>query len=581
MDIFSVLSLLGGIALFLYGMSVMSSGLEKMAGSKLEKTLTRMTSNRFKALALGAGITVAIQSSSAITVMVIGLVNSGIMQFGQSIGVIMGSNIGTTITAWLLSLIGIDSSNIFIKMLKPENFSPILALVGVIMFMVSKSGKKKDIGTVLIGFAIIMFGMTLMKDSVSPLAKMDEFRDILIMFRNPLLGVAVGAIITAIIQSSSASVGILAAVSLTGKLTYGVSIPIILGQNIGTCVTALLSSIGANKNAKRVAAVHLYFNLIGTGIFLGAFYMIKVFIGFSFLEDTINPVGIAIVHSIFNISTTVLLIPFIKLLEKLARLTIREKNTQEEYELIDERLLKSPSFAIAECRTITLRMAVLARDTLLKSIKLMDKYNEKTAIEIREDENKVDGYEDKLGTFLVKLSSKSLSNKDSREISKILHCIGDFERISDHAVNILSLAEEVGNKNIVFSDDAKSEMKIMVAAIEEILNNTIAAFETNDHELASKVEPLEQVIDGLRTEMKRRHIQRLQNSCCTIELGFVFTDFISNCERVSDHCSNIAVSVLQMNEDAYDTHSYLNEVRTNEPQFIERFEEYRQKYLLP
>ena len=581
MNIFSVFTLVGGLALFLYGMSVMSSGLEKMAGGKLERILTKMTSNRFKALALGAGITAAVQSSSAITVMVIGLVNSGIMQFGQSIGVIMGSNIGTTITAWLLSLVGLEGSNFFVKMLKPENFSPLVALFGVILFMMSKSGKKKDIGTVLIGFAVLMFGMSTMSGAVAPLKDMEGFKDILTMFTNPLIGVAVGAIITALIQSSSASVAILVAVSRTGNMTYRISVPIILGQNIGTCITALISSIGVNKNAKRVAAVHLFFNLIGTAIFLSVFYLANAFFKFAFLEDIITPFGIAVVHSAFNISTTLLLLPFTSLLEKLAMRVVKDKSVEEEYEFLDERLLKSPSFAIAECRKMTVKMAVLAKDTLYDAIAIMDKFDEKTAAAIRENENKVDVFEDKLGSFLVKLSSKSLNSADSREISKLLHCIGDFERISDHAVNILTLAEEVYTKKIEFSEDAKKEKRIMVAALTEIVDNTVMAFETNNLELAGRIEPLEQVIDGLRSEMKRRHIQRLQTNCCTIELGFIFTDFISNCERVSDHCSNIAVSVLQMKEDTYDTHTYLNEMKTNQPHFIEMFEEYKTKYLLP
>ena len=426
-----------------------------------------------------------------------------------------------------------------------------------------------------------MFGMSTMSGAVAPLKDMEGFKDILTMFTNPLIGVAVGAIITALIQSSSASVAILVAVSRTGNMTYRISVPIILGQNIGTCITALISSIGVNKNAKRVAAVHLFFNLIGTAIFLSVFYLANAFFKFAFLEDIITPFGIAVVHSAFNISTTLLLLPFTSLLEKLAMRVVKDKSVEEEYEFLDERLLKSPSFAIAECRKMTVKMAVLAKDTLYDAIAIMDKFDEKTAAAIRENENKVDVFEDKLGSFLVKLSSKSLNSADSREISKLLHCIGDFERISDHAVNILTLAEEVYTKKIEFSEDAKKEKRIMVAALTEIVDNTVMAFETYNQELAGRIEPLEQVIDGLRSEMKRRHIQRLQTNCCTIELGFIFTDFISNCERVSDHCSNIAVSVLQMKEDTYDTHTYLNEMKTNQPHFIEMFEEYKTKYLLP
>lgn len=581
MDLFSFVTLFGGLAFFLYGMHTMSSGLEKMAGGKLEKVLKRMTATRFKSLILGAGITIAIQSSSAMTVMLVGLVNSGIMQLSQTVGVIMGSNIGTTLTAWILSLSGIQSTNIFIRMLKPESFAPIMALIGILLIMGSKKPRRKDVGNILVGFSILMYGMTLMSGSVSPLADMPEFSSILTAFTNPLLGVIVGMVFTGIIQSSAASVGILQALSLTGSVTYGMAVPIIMGQNIGTCVTSLISSIGVNKNAKRVAALHICFNLIGTAICLVVYYLVNAFTSLSFLETAINPAGIALSHSVFNVATTLLLLPFSNMLVKLAEKLIKDKDSVETYTFIDERLLNTPSFAISECNNMTVNMSFLAKKTVLKSISLLQTYSQKDADTVLKWEDELDKYEDKLGSFLVKLSSKNLSDADSRQTSKLLHTIGDFERLGDHAVNLLKVATELDEKAISFSPEATAELKVLIAALTDILELTTDAFERNDLSLASRVEPLEQVIDGLTSTMKTRHIERLQSGLCTIELGFILSDLLSNCERVSDHCSNIAVALIEVAQNSFDTHEYLNSVKSMDNlRFRESFNEYQLKYQL-
>lgn len=580
MDIFNLFTLLGGLAFFLYGMNVMSSGLEKMVGGKLEHVLKSMTSNKWKSLALGAMITIAIQSSSAMTVMLVGLVNSGIMQLSQTVGVIMGSNIGTTLTAWILSAAGIESESFFLRLLKPESFSPIVALIGVLLTMTHKEGKKRDVGTILLGFSVLMTGMSLMSGSVSGLADMPFFQEVLVMFNNPFAGVLVGAAVTGVIQSSAASVGILQSLSMTGSITFGMALPIIMGQNIGTCVTALLSSIGTNKNAKRVTAIHIYFNVLGTVICLSGFYALHAAFHFDFVDQPISTLGIAVVHSLFNLVTTLILFPFSKQLEKLATLTIREKSTQEE--MLDERLLNTPSFAIAECRNLTIRMAQEARDSMLAAIGLLDRYDAKNAEAISRYEDDIDLFEDKLGTYLVKLSSKNLSKADSNEASELLHAIGDFERIGDHAVNVLRVAEEIHDKNLRFSDEAQSELKVVTQAIIDILNLTVEAFEKDDSFLAGKVEPLEQVIDGLNQEVKDRHIRRLQEGRCTIELGFILSDLLTNYSRVSDHCSNVAVTVIQIKDSVMDTHGYLNEVKTGGgPEFTHAFDAYAQAYRLP
>ncbi len=588
MDIFSVITLFGGLAFFLYGMHLLSTSLEKMVGGKLEHVLRSMTSNRFKALLLGMGITIAIQSSSAMTVMLVGLVNSGIMSLSQSIGVIMGSNIGTTATAWILSMSGISSDNVFVQLLKPANFSPIVALIGIILIMFIKGDKKKDVGAVCVGFAILMFGMDLMGDSVKPLADMPQFKEIILMLNNPIVALLAGTIITAIIQSSAASLGILQSLALTGSITFNMAFPIILGQNIGTCITALLSSIGTSKNAKRVTAVHILFNCIGSLIFLIAFYAVDAVVQFAFTDAPISAVMIAVVHSIFNVVTTFLLLPFCGVLEKLALLVVRDKKgaaaeEKDEHKiLLDERLLRSPSFAIAECRNITSKMAELVRDTIVSAVGLFAKFDEEVALEVEKNEGIVDQYEDKLGSFLVKISAKDLSHDDSNDVAQLLHTIGDFERISDHAVNLVEVAREIHEKGLQFSEKATEELRIITNAILEILDITTDAFVDNDLRQAIEVEPLEQVIDGLKAEMKKRHVRRLQEGKCTIELGFVHADILTNYERISDHCSNIAACMIQIKEDSMDTHTYLNEVKSSgEPHFTKYFNRFADRYVLP
>lgn len=584
MNILSVFTLLGGLAFFLYGMNIMSSGLETMAGGKLERMLKKMTSNPFKSLLLGAGITIAIQSSSAMTVMLVGLVNSGIMELGQTIGVIMGSNIGTTLTAWILSLAGIESDNIWINLLKPESFSPIFALIGIILMMTAKNNnKKKSIGSILIGFAVLMYGMELMKDAMAPLSDMPEFASILTAFNNPILGVVFGAVFTGVIQSSAASVGILQALSLTGSITYGMALPIIMGQNIGTCVTALISSIGVNKNAKRVSVVHISFNLIGTIFFLSIFYGLDAIFHFSFTDLSIDPFGIAVVHTIFNVATTLILLPFTKLLEKIARFVIPDKETEkkEEFAFIDERLLSTPSVAIAECNNKSIEMANIARKTIIDAISLLNDYSSKKTVKVLKNEDNLDMYEDKLGTCLVKLSSREISDEDSRKVSRQLHTIGNFERIGDHAVNLLNAAQEIHDKDISFSDQASVELDIVTKALCDIINLTIDAYTNNDLELAAKVEPLEQVIDDLIDQIKFNHINRLKSGNCTIEMGFVLSDLLTNYERVSDHCSNIAGAMLELSHNSFEVHDYLNKIKDmNSPQFTENYKHYLSLYNL-
>lgn len=581
MSIFNFITLFGGLAFFLYGMTVMSGGLEKMSGSRLESTLKKMTSNRFKSLALGAGITIAIQSSSAMTVMLVGLVNSGIMQLGQTVGVIMGSNVGTTLTAWLTAATGIESDNIFVSLLKPENFSPIFALVGVALIMMSKNTKRRDIGGVLVGFAVLMFGMNLMSDSMAPLAQSKAFGSLLTMFNNPLLGVLLGAVVTGVIQSSAASVGILQALALTGNISYGMALPIIMGQNIGTCVTSLISSIGVNKNAKRVAAVHVSFNIIGTAVFLIAYTVLNAFHLLPFADIPVNTVGIALMHTIFNVGTTVILLPFSKLLVKIAKAIVRDGKSEqsEEYTFIDERLLNTPSFAIAECLSRTKKMAALAKDSIYSALETVHKFDSKLCDEIEQTESEIDMYEDKLGTYLVALSKNDLSDSDNREISKMLHTIGDFERLGDHAVNLLKTAREIDEKQIRFSDEALGELSVLESALHEILEITMTAFGDNNIAAAQRVEPLEQVIDELIVAVKSHHVNRLQSGNCTIELGFVLNDILTNYERISDHCSNIAVTLIELEQNVFDTHEYLSDVKTGKNAFFkEAFAEYSKKY---
>ena len=582
MDIFNLIRLAGGLAFFLYGMHVMSGGLERMAGSKLQSLLKKMTSNPFKSLLLGAGITIAIQSSSATTVMLVGLVNSGIMSIGQSAGVIMGSNIGTTLTAWLLSLVGLETNNFWLKMLKPENFSLVFALVGIIMIMMSKNTKKRDIGSILVGFAVLMYGMKLMSDAVSPLADMPEFASILTAFNNPILGVLTGAIITAAIQASAASIGILQALALTGGITYGMAIPIIMGQNIGTCVTALISSIGVSKNAKKVAIIHILFNVIGTVIFLSLYLLVDAIIGLPFSDEAISSGAIALVHSVFNVATTILLFPFAKYLVKAANALLRDKNIDEieKTELIDERLIATPSIAINECDNVTLKMARIASESLHTALETVNGYSNTADKKISEFEDMLDKYEDKLGTTLVKLSAQKLSDADSHRVSKMLHTIGDFERLGDHAVGLLNVSKELYEKKISFSSVALSEIKVLTDAVREIVDITISAYEQNSPVEATKVEPLEQVIDTVVAKIKVRHIKRLQQGQCSIELGFILNDLLHNCSRISDHCSNVAVSIIEISHDSFDTHKYLNDVRHGNKYFNDIYDSYLEKYMV-
>ncbi len=587
---FPVFTLLGGLAFFLYGMNVMSSGLEKLAGGKLEKTLKRMTSNTIMSMGLGAGITIAIQSSSALTVMLVGLVNSGIMALEQTVGVIFGSNIGTTLTAWILSLAGIEGGgNFFLELLKPKNFSPIVALIGIILIMMSKSDRKKDIGTIMVGFAVLMFGMTLMGDAVEPLGNeenVESFKAFISIFNNPLIGVVVGAVFTGIIQSSAASVGILQTLAMqTGAITYNMVLPIVMGQNIGTCITSVISSIGVNKNAKRVSVVHILFNLIGTIVCLAIYYPLYLIFDFAVLNQAADGAGIALCHTAFNIFATLLLVPFSNQLVKLAKIIIPDAKEAEKNAFIDERLLNTPTFALAECDNYTVKMAQTARGTFLNATNLVRKaekgegFDEKLAEQVRVDEKALDKYEDKLGSFLVKISSKELSKTDSKEASKLLHTIGDFERIGDHAVNLLGVAKEIADKDISFSGKAKEELKVLSAALEEIVTITVTAFAENNLDLAKDVEPLEQVVDQLTAQIKANHITRLQRGDCTIELGFVLSDLLNNFERVSDHCSNIAVAMIEVARESFDTHKYLKAVKSeSNADFSERFNEYEIKY---
>lgn len=579
------LYLILGLSFFLYGMTVMSNGLKKMSGSKLETNLKKMTSNPFKSLALGAGITIAIQSSSAMTVMLVGLVNSGIMSLEQTVGVIFGSNIGTTLTTWIMSLSGLEGGNFFLDMLKPANFSPVIALIGVILIMVAKSEKKKDLGSILVGFAILMYGMEFMGNSMDALKGDPEFAKMMLVFNNPILGVLVGAVVTGIIQSSAASVGILLSLAGTNAITYGMALPIILGQNIGTCVTALISSIGVNRNARKVAVVHMSFNVIGTFLVLALYYGLDSFIHFSFTNSTIDQWGISLIHTTFNVFSTIILLPFSNLLVKIANLVVKDKDEEEKTVFIDERLLNTPAVALSECDSKAIEMAQITKNCLLNAFGVVRKaengtgYDKKRAAAVLADEKAVDKYEDKLGSFLVKVSGKELSQRDSREVSKLLHTIGDFERMSDHAVNLLDIAQEIKDKQIQFSEEAKKELKILVTALEEIISHTVTAFAENNLDLARDVEPLEQVVDRLTDQIRANHINRLQKGDCTIELGFVLSDLLNNFERISDHCSNVAVAMIEVAHDSFATHKYLGKVKSGgNADFSERFGEYERKY---
>ena len=592
MDIFDVLSMIGGLALFLYGMHVMGDALAKMSGGKLERVLEKLTSKRIMAVLLGAGVTAVIQSSSATTVMVVGFVNSGIMKLKQAVGIIMGANIGTTATSWLLSLTGISGGNIVLELMKPSSFTPILAVVGIVLLMFCKSDKKRGIGTIFLGFAILMYGMEAMSSAVAPLADVPEFTRILTMFSNPILGMLAGLVLTAIIQSSSASVGILQALCVTGAITYANAIPIIMGQNIGTCITAAISAIGASKDAKRAAAVHFYFNVLGTAIFMVLFYTLNAIFHFSFVNEIAGPAGIAVVHSAFNILATIILLPISDVLEFLATKTIRDKkgdkaeeetNTKDNViQLLDPLFLEKPAFAVMQTRKVANSMAQIARDSVLEAVSLIGGYDETKAAHIVAMEDLIDKYEDALGTYLLRLSTKDLSEEDSHIVSTLLHSIGDIERISDLAVDIELSVKEMSKKELEFSKKAMEELNVYSSALSAILDMTLSAFKKNDREQAAMVQPMEELMDNLNKEVKKRHVKRLRKGKCTIELGLCLSDISDTYERISDHCSNIAVSMIQVDEDELEGHGYRKEVKENDKAWYNsKYNEFEKMYILP
>ena len=601
MDIFSLLSMIGGLALFLYGMEVLGDGLKKASGGKLEHILEKLTSNKLMAVLLGAGVTAVIQSSSATTVMVVGFVNSGIMKLSQAVGVILGANVGTTVTAWILSLTDVNGSGFFLQLLKPTSFSPILAIIGVCLISMGKKERQKNIGTILIGFAVLMFGMNAMSSAVEPLdtmstaveplAEQPEFSHILLMFSNPVLGMLVGLILTAVIQSSSASIGILQALCATGVVSYATAIPIIMGQNVGTCVTALISSAGASKNAKRAALIHLYYNIIKTVAFMAVFYALNAFIHFAFLEEAASALGIAVIHTAFNVAAVIIIFPVSWILEKLAYLTIpeteeeREKEAEKsrkEIQLLDTRFLSTPGFALEQCKNVAVDMADYSREALFLAIQMLDKFDKASADRVVELENIVDHYEDEIGAYLVKLSSRHLTEKDSQHLSVLLHSIGDFERISDHAINIMEAAKEMHAKELDFSRKAREELGIYTGAIKDIINTSVLVFQEEDLKLAAMIEPMEEVIDYLSVEVKKRHMKRLRKGKCTIEMGFILSDIVTNYERVSDHCSNIALSLLQLNEENFEAHEYQEAISSKDNvAFTTEVKHLKERYQLP
>ena len=573
-------TLMGGIAMFLYGMDLMGKSLEQTAGSKLQGILSTMTASPVRALLLGMAVTAVIQSSGATTVMAVGFVNSGLMELHQAIGVIMGANVGTTVTGWLLSLSGLEGDSVITQMLNPNAWSPILGFIGIWLYTFGKD-RRRGVGKIMLGFAILMTGMGIMSSAMSPLADEPWFMQLFLSFKNPVLGVIAGAVLTAVLQSSSASVGILQALCSTGAVTFSAAVPIIMGQNIGTTVTALISSAGANKNAKRTAFVHLYFNLIGTVVFLLGFYGLNAVIGFSFFNETANTFGIAIVHTVFNLVTTAILLPFNRVLERLAIMTVPDSPTDsgEQHSLLDERLLNTPSVADGRAMLVGGDMAEICRTALLQAMSTTRVWNDAIADEVTRKEDAVDHYEDVLGTYLVKLSAKHLSQDDNRTVNTLLHTIGDFERVSDHAVNLIKAAKEIRDKSIQFSEEALNDLSVLEAAVQDIVNRTVDAFQKNDVYAAKKIEPLEEVVDGLVREVKSRHIMRLQAGACSIEYGFVLDDLLTNYERIADHCSNIAVAMIEVSLDRFDTHEYLNAVKHGDDvKFERRYEKYRDRY---
>lgn len=590
MDIFDVLSMVGGLALFLYGMHIMGDALAKMSGGKLEKVLERLTSNKWSAVLLGAGVTAVIQSSGATTVMVVGFVNSGIMKLNQAVGIIMGANIGTTATSWLLSLSGIDGGSFFLQMLKPTSFTPILAVIGAILVVFCKSEKKHNIGTILLGFAILMYGMTAMSSAVEPLKDVPQFTQILTKFENPLLGVIAGFVLTTIMQSSSVSVGILQALCSTGAVSYALALPIIMGQNIGSCTTAMISSVGASKDAKRAAAVHFYFNVIGTVVFMLVFYISNAFVHYAFLPQAANEVGIATIHSIFNIAATIVLLPLSGFLEFLAVKTIKDDDEEEDelskhdkvLQLLDPVFLERPGFAIMQCQKVASEMAELSMKSVGRAVGLLTAYDDEIAERIRKEEDTVDKYEDQLGTYLLRLSTKDLSKEDGHRLSLMLHSLGDIERISDLAVNILLAVEQMHKKELIFSKKAMDELAVYSKALKDILSMTVDAFEQNDRYKAALVQPLEELMDDMNKELKKRHVKRLRKGKCTIELGLSLSDISDTYERISDHCSNIATCVIQVEDDELDAHEHRKEVKAQDAKWYdEQYRAYEQKYALP
>ncbi|MCI8440195.1 MAG: Na/Pi cotransporter family protein [Oscillospiraceae bacterium] len=580
MDIFDALTLIGGLSLFLFGMSLMGQALERRAGGQLRSLLEKLTTGKLAGLLTGLGVTAVIQSSSATTVMVVGFVNSGLMTLKQAINIIMGANIGTTVTAWLLSLAGIDSGNVFVKLLKPSSFTPALALLGIIFYLFCKSAKKKDTGMILLGFATLMYGMETMSGAVSGLGELPAFRQMFVMFKNPVLGVLAGAALTAVIQSSSASVGILQALAVTGQVSYGAAIPIIMGQNIGTCVTAMLSSVGANRNAKRAALVHLSFNVIGTAVWLTAFCLLRALLRPALLEEPASLLGIAAAHSVFNVLCTLLMLPLSGFLERLVKVLVPDARQPEVFEELDERLFATPSIALERCHAVTVDMAETAVSSLKDALASLGDNSPELAASIREREDKTDHYEDILGTYLVNLSARQISEADSREAAKLLKLIGDFERIADHAVNILESAEELQKKEIRFTDAATGELAVIFQAVSDILDLSLAGYLQNDLSAAAKVEPLEEVIDQLKEQLRTRHILRLQKGDCTIDAGFTWLDLLTDLERTADHCSNIAGCMIDAARDSMNLHQSLRETRNDSEAFQERYREYRRKYAL-
>lgn len=590
MNIFDILTMIGGLALFLYGMNVLGDGLKKASGGKLEIILEKLTSSKLMALLLGTGVTAVIQSSSATTVMVVGFVNSGIMKLSQAVGVILGANVGTTVTAWILSLADVNGTGFFLQLLKPTSFSPVLAIIGVALINMNKGERHKNVGTILIGFAVLMFGMDTMSSSVIPFAQSPKLSSILLMFSNPVLGMLAGLILTAIIQSSSASVGILQALCASGAVSYATAIPIIMGENIGACMPALISGAGGNKGAKRAALIHLYYNIIKAAVFMIVFYTLNAIVHFAFLEHAASALGVAVIHSAFNVAAVIIIFPVSFLLEKLVYLTIPETeeekqeslHNKQEIQLLDPRFLSTPRFALEQCKTVAVDMAEYSRDALFLAMQVVEQYNKKSAERVIELENIVDHYEDEIGSYLVKLSSRHLTEKDSQQLSVLLHSIGDFERISDHAINIMESAKEMEEKELSFSKKAQEEVAIYTKAIKDIVNLSLRVFKEEDLQGAAVIEPLEEVIDYLSVEVKKRHMKRLRKGKCTIEMGFVLSDITTNYERVSDHCSNIALSLLQLNEGKFDTHEYQdNIIRKDNATFMAEVEQLKVRYQLP